>query len=109
MTQYYKPCTRLNFGLQVPVTYKFKFAFPYQQNFYILVLELYDFSSNLKTGLNKFGLNFSNLVYFFYSIKDITNNENFDNFKVSKTVQVPTRRPPSPGTGTRPDGLQILH
>jgi len=33
---------------------------------------------------------------------------NLVNFKVSKMVQVPARRPPSSGTGTRPGGLETL-
>jgi len=40
----------------------------------------------------------------FLLIVDILLMLNLVNYKVSKMVQVPARRPPSPGTGTSPGG-----
>ncbi len=44
----------------------------------------------------------------FYSLVDILLMPNLVNYKVSKIVQVPARRPPSPGTGTHPGGWDTL-
>ncbi len=40
----------------------------------------------------------------FFELIDIALLLNLVNYKVSKIVQVMARRPPSPGTGTRPSG-----
>ncbi len=88
------------FEVQVPVDDKNLYYCP-GLNFLVLATTKY-YVRRCKMCLNCISNHFYWLVFYILLILNIVN------YKVSKLVQVPARRPPSPGTGKRPGGWEPL-